>query len=89
MIFFKLMDPTLKHHIINLEKCGPVSVFLQVKKDNKNHILHNPLGRCGEGQGWWSVPHRARCWVILYDLETVCQGYQHGRYQKKVEQSYD
>jgi len=25
----ELMDPTLKHHIISLEKCGPVSVFLQ------------------------------------------------------------
>eukprot|EP00092_Neocalanus_flemingeri_P012881 GFUD01013877.1.p1 GENE.GFUD01013877.1~~GFUD01013877.1.p1 ORF type:complete len:575 (-),score=168.18 GFUD01013877.1:461-2185(-) len=25
----ELMDPSLKHHIVNLEKCGPVSVFIQ------------------------------------------------------------
>jgi len=25
----ELMDPSLKHHIVNLERCGPVSVFLQ------------------------------------------------------------
>lgn len=24
-----LMDPSLKHHIVNLEQCGPVSVFIQ------------------------------------------------------------
>ena len=53
------MDPTLMHHIINLEKCGPVSVFLQVRQDLKVIFVLYPLGRHGEGQGWCSVPDPA------------------------------